>query len=631
MSNEIDPVRYEVFCHRLFNIMEEGRIAIGMVSGSPVVVEGGETSCSLHLADGTPILVAAGILLHGQSTRDFIYKAIELYEDDPGIHDGDQLFFNDPYISGQHTADMVVIKPIFHGGRRVAWTGAIMHTGETGASMPAGSGGGMSNIYQEGIRIHGLKIVEKGRMRPDVFNTITEQTRDPHFVGMDINARIAANNVCAARYLQLLEGFGLDFVEAASHKIIADSERMARHKLRGFPDGVWRSRLYADTTGFKDSPYKVTCTMTKEGDEICFDFTGSSPQVEGSLNSTFPATNGSLFVVLCSQLFWDVPWNQGMLAPVKVIAPEDTVVNCRYPAACGTAVFSTGCMIQEAAHECIAKMQFAAGVIEDVNSAWRGTSGPHPYFESINQSGNRAVGQVLHSFATGLGATPCRDGVDTGGNMMNPQSNIADEEIIEMSSPFLCLGRTQATDSSGFGKFRGGMGPQMIYMIHGTNQLNLGIKGTGRRTPANWGMFGGYPSAVVESRLAVDSELPQWLKKSCSPGSFEDVKALGGEIVDPPNNFLRPSLKEHDLLIWRQVGGGGYGDPLDREPERVVEDVKNLATSVAVARKIYGVVLAADNLGVNWEATEKARAELRQERLDNAIPVAEWRRKNEAV
>jgi N-methylhydantoinase B len=625
MSNEIDPIKYEVFRGRLFNILEEGRIAMGMISGSPVVVEGGETCCSLHRSDGTLILGAAGILLHAHSTRDFIRKIIELYEEDPGIQDGDQWFFNDPYISGQHTADMVVVKPIFSNGKRVAWTGAIMHTPEVGAATATSSSGGLTNIYQEGIRVYGLKIVERGKLRPDALNTISHPTRDSALVGMDINARIGANNVCAARYLQLIEKFGLDFIQAASRKIIADSETMARQKLRSLPDGVWRSRVYGDTTGIKDQPFKVVCMTTKVGDEICFDFTGSSPQVEGSLNSTFPATQGSLFVTLCSQLFWDVPWNQGMLAPVKIIAPEGTIVNCKYPAAVSTAVFTTGCLIQEASHECIAKMLFAGGLIEDVNSAWQGSNGIVPFFAGTNQFGNPTLGIYLYCFAGGVGASPYRDGVDSGANMMNPQSIIADEEILEMAFPLLCLSRKQAADSGGFGKFHGGMGLQMIHMVHRTDNLTWGLKGSGRRTPGNFGMFGGYPTAVPETRFALDSELPRWLEQSRSPDTFDDVKALGGRTVNPPSNFPLAPVKEHDVLIWRIGGGGGYGDPLDREPERVAEDVRNLAMSLTVAHKVYGVVLNTATLDANKEATEKTRGEMRKERLKKAIPVSKWR------
>jgi len=622
MKRELDPIKYEVFRHRLFNILEEGRIAMKMVSGSPIVVEGGETMCSIHLGDGTPILVAAGILLHAIGARDFIYEAIKLYEEDPGINEGDQLFFNDPYIGGQHLPDMVVIRPIFYEGKRVAWVGSIMHTPETGGIQPSGQGSKSTDIFQEGIRILGLKVVEAGKFRHDVFNTIVQQVRDPHLVGLDLKARIAANNVCSSRYLQLVEKFGLSFVEAASQKIIDDAEHMARLKLRSLPDGIWRSRLYGDTSGVSEKPFKVMCTMTKKADEVCFDFTGSSAQNEGSLNSTLPAAWGSLFVVLCSQLFWDIPWNGGMMRAVKLVAPEGTVVNCKFPAATANGVSTTGCLIQETAHECVAKALFAGGLIDDVSAGWRGPVGAAPYFGGINQFGSPCAGMILDAFASGTGANANRDGVDTGGNMMNPSSMITDAEMIEMNLPFLCLGRKNAIDSGGFGKFRGGMGPEVIYAVHGTDHLLLGFSGTARRTPPNYGMFGGYPAAIQEARLALTSQLPDWFARSRKPETFEEVAALGGTIINPPNSYSGTEVKEWDIFIDRLGGGGGYGDPIERDSALVAEDVRNMVISREIAQKVYGVVLNPDTLELDELATEEERQRIRKERLSKDSSVS---------
>ena len=173
-TRRLDPVRYEIFRHRLFHILEEGRLAMKMVSGSPVVVEGGETMCALYASDGTPILTAAGILLHCTGAMDFIRKAIEWFEEDPGIHDGDSFFFNDPYIGGQHLPDQMVVKPVFYQGKRIAWTGSMMHTPETGGIEPGGMSPSAREIFHEGVRIRGLKIVEGGKFRKDVFQTIVE-------------------------------------------------------------------------------------------------------------------------------------------------------------------------------------------------------------------------------------------------------------------------------------------------------------------------------------------------------------------------------------------------------------------------------------------------------------------------
>ncbi len=612
---ELDPVRYQIFRNRLYNILEEGRITIRKVTGSSVVAEGGETLCSFYTSEGVPILTSAGILLHVTGARDFVLKAIEWYEDDPGINDGDQLFFNDPYIGGQHLPDQIILKPIFHQGKRIAWCGSFMHTPEVGAIEPGGQVPRATDIWQEGMAVQGLKIVEAGKLRPEVFNTICRHSRDPHLVGLDTKAKIAANNVCARHFLSLVESYGEDFAEAAGYRIIADSEKLARARLAALPDGTWRSRLYGDTDGLQEKPFRVNCTMTKQGEEISFDFTGSSPQNAGSLNSTIAGTWGSLFVVLASQLFWDVPWNGGMLAPVKMIAPAGTVVNCNFPAACSMGVNTAGSMVTETAHECVAKMLYAAGLYADVNSGWRGARGAGVNFGGQNQHGNNVAGIILESFAAGIGATTERDGVDTGGNMMNPTSNISDVEMMESNLPFLYLSRHQAMDSGGFGKYRGGMGPEMVYMIYGSEQFRVGLFGTARRTPGNWGMFGGYPTYVQEARYLLNSNVQDWFAASKAPVSFAELERLEGKEITPPNSFAPIPVKTYDLLSCRLGAGGGYGDPLERDPEMVKVDVRRQACSVEAARVVYGVILDPESLVIDWEATARLREDIRASRL----------------
>ncbi|MBI2953756.1 MAG: hydantoinase B/oxoprolinase family protein [Chloroflexi bacterium] len=619
MENEdtagLDPIKYEIYRHRLYNILEEGRITIRRVTGSAMVAEGGETLCSFYMSDGTPVLTASGILLHCTGARDFVLKAIEWYEDDPGIADGDQLLFNDPYIGGQHLCDHIIIKPIFHNGRRIAWCGSFMHTPETGAISPGGMPGHATNIWQEGVAFKGLKIVEGGKFRPDVFNTVCGHSRDPHLVGLDTKAKIAANNVCAKQLMNLVEKYGLGFVEAANERIIEDSEKMVRGKLASLPDGVWRARMYGDIDGLAEKPYRVVCTMTKQGAEIVFDFTGSSPQNAGSLNSTLSATWGSLFVVLASQLFWDVPWNGGMLRPVTLIAPHGTVVNARYPAAVSCGVISAGDMVTATAHACIGRMTLAAGQPEEVNSVWRGGSGTAVSFGGINQHGERTAGLLLEGFASGTGATPYRDGVDTGGAMMNPTSNIADVEVLESSFPFLHLARRQATDSGGAGRFRGGVGIEMVYVIYGTERLEIGLLGSGRRSPVNRGIFGGYPSAIREVRMARNSNVKELWKLGKSTASFAEMDALEAQHMLAPACRPTEALSEFDIISPRRDGGGGYGDPLERDPDRVANDVTAGLVSPAAAERVYGVVMDARTGIVDAKGTELLRKQMRAARL----------------
>ena len=615
MGKELDPVQYEIFRHRLFNILEEGRIAVSMISGSPVVVEGGETMCSFYDASGVPVLTAAGILLHCTGAMDFVLKAIEWYEDDPGILEGDQFFFNDPYIGGQHLPDQIIIKPIFIDGVRIAWTGTFMHTPETGGLEPGGCPAKATEIFHEGIRILGLKIVERGKFRPDVFGSIVQQTRDPHLVGLDIKARIAANNVCAKSYVNLVQKYGLEFVQEASKKIIKDSEKMSRSKLASLPDGIWRSREYGDHSGTMEIPFKVVCTMTKKGEEITFDYTGSSPQNGGGINATFSGAWGNLFVALASQLFWEIPWNGRMMAPVKLIAPEGSVINCRFPAAVSQLPPTVGCMITQTACECIHKMFYTVEKYrEDVTSGWQGGHGA-PYFGGINQYGVPFAGVILDTFAGGTGGTKFRDGVDTGANMMNATSRISDVEIIELGMPFMYLARRNVPDSGGFGKFRGGMGGEAIYMIYSTNQVVFGTVGIGRKTPGGHGVFGGYPPDLQQNKFVLNSDVREFFKKSKTVTSFEELNLLEGNIILSPPNFHAIPLKEFDIISFRWGAGGGYGDPLDRGPEAVLRDINMNAISLKTAEWIYGVILKQTEMSIDFEKTQRQRELLRQGRL----------------
>ncbi|MFC2013423.1 hydantoinase B/oxoprolinase family protein [Chloroflexota bacterium] len=619
MSQQLDPVKYEIFRHRLFNILEEGRVAIKMVSGSSVVVEGGETMCCFCTRDGNTILVAAGVLLHAISARDFIRKTIEWYEEDPGFEDGDQLFFNDPYIGGQHLADQVIIKPIFYQGEHIAWTASIMHTHETGGMQPGGAPAKATAIFQEGFRIQGLKIVEKGKLRKDIYQSLLAQAWNPHLLGLDIKAKIAANNTNNRSYLRLVEQYGTDFVEAAGLRLIQESGDMSRAKLRKLPDGTWRSRLYGDTRGTKDEPYRVVCTMTKLRDEVTFDFTGSSPQNGGPLNCTLPATLAQLFVTLTSQLFWNIPWNEGMFAPVKVVAPEGTVVNCKFPAAVSRGVMTVGCLIEETVHECIAKMLYAGGLTEEVSSAWIGAGGARLSVAGLDQYDDPCGGPILDSFAAGIGATPFRDGVDSGGQMMNPQSTISDVEIIEMTYPIMYLTRRQATDSGGFGRFSGGMGLEIVYMAHRSKSLRVNLYRHSQKTPPNWGMFGGYPSAPTEAVIVLNPPLPTLFQQSKIPTGFESVEPLGGDIFNPSTPHLIPDIqvKEYDLFITHLNAGGGYGDPIDRATDAVLEDVKRAAISEDTAERLYGVVINHSTMQLDSEATRKRREVIVRERLSH--------------
>lgn len=613
----VDPVNFEIFAHRLWAIGEEGRIALQRVTASPIVAQGGECMCSFYDPGGTMILACSGHLRFAAATSDAIRTLIAWYETTPGIHEGDEFFFNDPYVAGSHTYDIMQIAPIFWEGRRIAWVASSSHTADTGGVLR----GAATEIYHEGIRILGLKIVERGQFREDVFKTVVEQCRDPHYVGMDLKSRTAANNVCARGYLGLVNRFGVDFVLAAGRKLIDDSERMAREHLRAIPDGTWRSRIYGtarDPETRRAEPYQVVCAATKVGDGLILDFDGSSRQLRSDQNSTLPSTTAHVAIALTNQLFWDVPWSDGKMRPVEIRIPEGSALHCRFPAACGRSP-RIGQYVVDAVRECLAKMLYAAGRLEDVNASWGSfwyLGGPGFFYGGHNARGLPTAQGLYDIHGGGFGATPTRDGVPTGGSANIPSAGISDIERIEQQYPFCYFARSHNPDGAGFGRYNGGHGSARLLIVRGSTDLTVDVAPYGGLPHGAFGLFGGYPVGAggIRAALEPDGALERRLGEGDYPADVDDALDRGWASVHLfPAGAGRVAVPEGYLLSDFTQGGGGYGDPLDREPELVAADCARRLIRRRTAELIYGVIMTGDG-SVDGPATERRRAEIRDRR-----------------
>jgi N-methylhydantoinase B len=445
-------------------------------------------------------------------------------------------------------------------------------------------------------------------------------------VELDLRSRIAANNVAGQGFLALVAQFGVDFVMAAGEKMIADGEALARAKLRRIPDGTWTSRQYGTPTrGSK--PFMLVCRATKRDDSLILDFAGTSGQVTDDSNSTLPSSLAHIAVALTNTVFWDVPWNDGKMVPVDVRIPEGTILNCRFPAACRRApqVGQTLCL---AVMDCLARMLYAAGDHEDVNAGWHGlvfAGGPGFSYSGHNAEGIPVAQGLFDIHGGGYGAAPYRDGVDTAGHPNIPSGGINDVEAIELHYPLLYFSRNHVVDGAGYGKFRGGAGSQRIYMPYDSDDLGLDFKPYLGVPHGGAGLFGGYPfgggglralypcdPAMVRERL----EIGQY------PASVEEVvRGDWGEAAAPPAGRPRVRLSLYSL-VTDFVQSGGFGDPLERDPERLVADVENSIYSREVVRRQFGLVLD-DAFRVQMAETDALRATLRQERLRTARPVRE--------
>jgi N-methylhydantoinase B len=407
---------------------------------------------------------------------------------------------------------------------------------------------------------------------------------------------------------------------------------MARDRLDAMPDGTWRSRVYTTATDIRTGKPKViriVCAMTKVGDRVTFDYGGTSEQNEDATNSTYVGSWGQLFVALTSQLFWNIPWNGGMVKPVTLKIPEGTVLNCRYPAACGGAS-GIGGFLTSAASACIAKMLYAAGLDEDVNASWYGggsgsggfnTGGPGIMYGGSNQHG-LPVGQGIYDMhGAGFGAAPYRDGVSSGGHLNNPTVGISDIENIEMQYPMIYLSRNHMTDSGGFGKFRGGLGMQRIILSRGSKNLTVNYSPY-HGIPGGWGLFGGYPAGIGGDKYRLDpDDLAGQFIKSRYPVELATASEWGTVNAPDLPPLKRLDVPEGSILVDPVMVGSGYGDPLDRDPNAVLNDIMNQAVSLKFARKLYGVVIDEKGHVVDAAKTSELRETMRAERLAQAKPV----------
>ena len=621
----LDPVKYETFFHRLWAIGEEGRSSIQRVTASPIVSQGGECMASFYTAEGAMIVACSGHLRFAAATSDAIKKLIEWYSKSPGFFDGDQFFFNDPYVAGAHTFDMMIIKPVFYRGNMVAWVSSSIHTADTGGVLR----GLASEVYHEGIRIQGLKLVEKGEFREDVFRCLTQQCRDPEYVGLDLKSQIASNNVCAKRYIELIEKLGLDFVRQAGSKMIADSERLARARLRKLPDGQWFSRVFGtawDRREGKVKEYQIACAMGKKGQDLFLDFTGTSAEMTDSTNSTLAGTIAQIAVVMTDFLFWDVPWSDGRLRPVKIHVPEGSILNCTFPAACGEAP-AVGVQAKIAVSDCIARMLYSAGD-RDINAPWQGVwyaGGPGFFYGGHHRDGIPVAQGLYDSHGAGLGATPTRDGVHCGGNMNIPSGGISDVERIEMQYPFLYFTRNFHLNGGGAGRFNGGTGSFRVYMIYGSQDCSVSYRPYSR-LPEGVGLFGGHPAGIGGIRAVyrtVGASLLERLKSGQYPIQPDQIDGdHWGTVAHPVEIKGRVNLPEFTIVADFVAGGGGYGDPLDRAPDLVAKDVGRGIVSPRIAEEIYGVVLSQNPAASDSVATLKRRQEIRDERMRESKPFS---------
>jgi len=573
------------------------------VSGSAITNEGHDLMVSLYQADGSLLMGGVGFLHHLTSAAEACKAIIRKFEG--RIGEGDLFLLNDPYTAALHTSDIYLVSPIHHGGKLVAWSACFVHVSDIGAMNPGGFAPDAQDIFTEGFSSPGIKLVERGELRQDVWDTILNMVRSPELVALDLRSMIACNNVARERMLALIEKYGAQIVDAACKMLIDQSEARLRQRLRELPDGRWQSRQYLEVKG---ETYKVLLTMTKSGDSLTFDFTGSSPQSKYSVNCSKWASLGGLFAPLFPLLCYDIVWNDGVIKPITMVAPEGTIVNCTRPAPVSVATVGAIQSVNNAACSAIGKMLAASDKYADEATAVWHANHFAIFMFGNNQRGRLAIGILTETFAGAGGARTFADGVDIGGEIPNPISRMANVETIEAQFPIRYLFRRRLKDSGGAGEYRGGAGGEMAIVAHDAPDggIHYVVSGKGTKFPQSEGLGGGYPGGVNDY---VWGHAPQEMHNV--DRFAQSLDAIPGE-SEPISWGVFP-LMGNDALYVRWNGGGGIGDPLDRPAEKVLADIDAGLISEKAATDIYGIVRKDGTF--DQVATQAKRAALRDARL----------------
>ena len=507
---------------------------------------------------------------------------------DAEIEEGDIILTNDPYLCNaavSHLPDWVVLVPIFRAGRHIAWSAMFGHMSDNGGMVPGSIPIEATTIFQEGIRIPPTKLYKKGVLQEDLLELILHNVRTPQWNRFDLNALVAACNTAAKRVVELSERFGDDVLFSTMRTMLQRNYDAMKHIIGMFIHEEPREfEDYICDDGMGVGPYKIKCTLWREGDKAIFDFAGTDPQAQSSVNfflneDMFKMFFGSFTINVVDP---QIVFNDGFYDLVDVRIPEGTLLKPKYPAALSGRTHALGRIFD------ILGALLGMGAPEMMLSAAGFSDSPHLFY-----SGYDKKGEWFQLFQIGFGGVPGRpvgDGPD--GHSLWPGFTNVPNEFIESYFPLLIERYETIPDSGGAGLHRGGNGLSVAYRFLADGEIGIHDE---RWLTYPWGVLGGETGLRSTKRLVTTDGREQWL-----PAKVEGIK-----------------VKEGDVLYFNTWGGGGWGDPYARDPELVRTDVARGLVTPEGARR-YGVVIT-DNHSVDAAATASLRATLVAERDD--IPL----------
>ena len=589
-----DPIQFELLRNAVISIADEMALTIVRTTYSGVLRDNMDFSTAFCDPKGN--LVAQGLTLPGHlgSIPTALAAVVERFGH--AMKPDDLFCLNDPYQGGMHLPDIFIFKPIFHNGERIAFAATICHHTDVGGRVAGSNASDSTEIYQEGLRIPPMYMFEQGKRNETLFSLIEANVRVPVKVFGDIRAQLAACNIAERQFLELVDEHGVETMSQFLIDFVDYTERVTKAALLELPDGEWSFEDWIDDDGVDvGQPIRLFVTFNKKGDRLFADWTGTSEQVKGAINNTLSFTKAATYCGVKCILPNDVPANEGFFRCVEVTAPPGTIANGVLPAACAARGLTGFRMV-----DCV--LGALAMMLPDkvMAASDGGNTGI-----SIGGYDSERNPFIYVDFACGTwGARPWADGLSGNSNLF---ANMATQsiEVCEAENPVEILAYEFVADKAGAGKFRGGAPYRRDYKLLEAEAV-LQVR-SDRKVFRPYGLYGGNPGA-----------------------SSSNIMNPGKE-ARPLDSKLTMTMYAGEVLRHELAGGGGWGDPLERDPESVLRDVRNELVSMNSARDDYGVVIKSDGWGVDYTATQILRAEIQKLRVGRtpAVLWQDWPRKDD--
>jgi N-methylhydantoinase B len=463
-----------------------------------------------------------------------------------------------------------------------------------------------------------VRVVRDFELQDDIADLWVRRSRVPLLVGLDLRAKIGASNVGRERLLAVIDQYGADTVKAVMKRMMADAEGRLRAKLSSLPEGTWHATGYQDQSGAGDRGlHKITVAMTNEGGHLTFDFRGTDPQA-GVINCTYAGMRGGVMLALLPILAADIPWSAGgLMRCFDLVSEEGTLNNATFPAAVARGPIGPAWLTGSLVAECLSQMldqSVTLGV--DVQATCCGTHDV-ALLAGLDTRGDQPtpfINIMMEVMAGGYGGRPVADGMDSGGLACIPMGRIPDVEMTEFLYPVLSLWRREEPDTGGPGRHRGGVSGSTAVIPHGS-ELPFGIvqATSGKAVSQNNGLSGGYPGNSARSFVARSAGVAASFAAGKVPTSLEEL----GDALQLQQCYENTGMGLDDVFFVQWQGGGGYGDPLVREPDAVARDHRESRITEHGAAYHYGVVLDGDS-NVDADATRELRERIRRQRQERS-------------